>query len=121
MFAFAVLTGLFMPIAFGAPQPAAITPPYIVGTFGMLWLGQTVHLLNVLVRLEDVPTGPTAWAWIRRHPLTILREIVAGVAVYTLLFKFEQLNEASAFFAGMAASEYATRAATRLESREPPA
>lgn len=98
-----------------------LSRPYVMGAWTMLWAGQALQLAQLLSKLEDVPNSPSYawWIWIRTHPWTMLKQVIAAQACYTLLAAMPgQLTVSSAFAVGYMANDWATRAATKTESEK---
>lgn len=92
---------------------------YVMGAWTMLWAGQALQLAQLLSKLEGVPNAPSFawWLWIKSHPWTMLKQVIAAQACYTLLAAMPgQLTVSAAFGVGYMANDWATRAATKTET-----
>lgn len=115
-----ILLVLFAALANAADQGTGggfdLSRPYVMGAWTMLWAGQALQLAQLLSKLEEMPNAPSHawWVWIRSHPWTMVKQVIAAQACYTLLAAIpDQLTVSSAFAVGYMANDWATRAATK--------
>lgn len=121
----ALLLATFAYVALAAPdqnpttQTFDLRDPWVMGTWSMLWAGQLLQLTQLLSKLEDMPDAPSFawWFWIKTHPFTMFKQVIAAQVCYTLLAAIPgQMTVSSAFAVGYMANDWATRAATRTAS-----